>query len=287
MPTIPTQELEHSETLLRRAHHVLAFLLSFYAHSHPRLAPDVEPTPLRIPASIAVPLSTVSRAIGIAPVVTYADTVLWNWAHVDDSFGADSRPIVSAGHNLNPLATGNSSYCPSQRNMNPLAVCPVPTSKHSTQTPALEDLRTLTLFTGLRSESHFYLTAARIELASALALAHMERTLDELFLSDALSIRRISHHLSSIALIIDEMTSLLSGMRDGCDPVEFYRDIRLYFRGGESWAGGMGWEFEGVEDDTARETARYTSGASAGQSSIIHALDSTSSASPIAAPSKD
>jgi len=276
MPTISTQALEHSETLLRRAHHVLTFLLSFYAHSHPRLAPGAPRAPLRIPASIAVPLSTVSRAIGIAPVVTYADTVLWNWAHVDESFGAETRPIASAGPNLNILATTNSSDCPSMTNMNPLAMCPIPVNTQQTQTPALEDMRTLTLFTGLGSEAHFYLTSARIELASARALAHMERTLDELFLSDALSIRRISHHLSGLAVVIDEMTALLSTMRQGCDPEEFFRDIRPWFRGGESWEGGDGWEFEGVEDETARERARYTNGASAGQSSIVHALDSTS-----------
>jgi indoleamine 2,3-dioxygenase len=134
-------------------------------------------------------------------------------------------------------------------------------------------MRCLSLFTGLKSEEHFYLTSARIELVSARALSHMQRTLDELFLSDAIAVRRITDHLTGLARNIDEMTVVLNTMYDGCDPTEFYRDIRPWFRGGEAWPGGAGWEFEGVENPEERERARFTNGASAGQSSIVHALD--------------
>lgn len=61
--------------MLQRAHHVLAFIMHFYVHSIPESG-DLVPT--SIPRTIAVPLLSVSRSLGIAPVLTYADTVLWN-----------------------------------------------------------------------------------------------------------------------------------------------------------------------------------------------------------------
>ena len=67
---------------LRRAHHVLAFLVQFYMHSIP---PSTRSERLVVPASLAVPLVTVSDRLGIAPILTFADTVLWNWALVDPS----------------------------------------------------------------------------------------------------------------------------------------------------------------------------------------------------------
>ena len=42
-----------------------------------------------VPAALAVPLVAVSDALGIAPILTFADTVLWNWALVDPA-----RPLA-------------------------------------------------------------------------------------------------------------------------------------------------------------------------------------------------
>jgi len=61
---------------LQRAHLVLAWLTQYYVHSLPSVVP---PEPKRIPAQISVPFVAVSKALGIAPVITYADTILWNW----------------------------------------------------------------------------------------------------------------------------------------------------------------------------------------------------------------
>ncbi|EIN09085.1 Indoleamine 2,3-dioxygenase [Punctularia strigosozonata HHB-11173 SS5] len=62
---------------LQRAHMVLAFVMHFYVHSaDPSAAPVV-------PRSIAVPLVSISNALGTAPVLTYADTVLWNARPID------------------------------------------------------------------------------------------------------------------------------------------------------------------------------------------------------------
>lgn len=61
--------------MLQRAHLVLAYLTHYYVHSIP---PSGNSSPVVIPKTIAVPFVTVSKILGIAPVLTYADTVLWN-----------------------------------------------------------------------------------------------------------------------------------------------------------------------------------------------------------------
>lgn len=66
------------ERLLRRAHLVLAWLLHIYVHTQPP-----GPDPIIIPRSLSVPLLAVSRELVLPPVVTYADTVLYNWREVD------------------------------------------------------------------------------------------------------------------------------------------------------------------------------------------------------------
>jgi indoleamine 2,3-dioxygenase len=62
--------------ILQRAHAVLAALVQYYVHSMP---PAEEGTPVHIPKGLAVPLVEVSHALCIAPVLTFADTVLWNF----------------------------------------------------------------------------------------------------------------------------------------------------------------------------------------------------------------
>ena len=54
---------------------VLAFLINFYVHSQP---PSGSPTPIHVPECLSIPIVNVSRVLGIAPVLTFADTVLWN-----------------------------------------------------------------------------------------------------------------------------------------------------------------------------------------------------------------
>ncbi|KAL1757496.1 Indoleamine 2,3-dioxygenase [Schizophyllum commune] len=61
----------------QRAHYVLAFILHYYAHSIPDDDMD-KCSPIHIPKSLAKPLVAVSRALRIAPVLTYADTIIWN-----------------------------------------------------------------------------------------------------------------------------------------------------------------------------------------------------------------
>ncbi|KAK7467510.1 hypothetical protein VKT23_004564 [Stygiomarasmius scandens] len=75
-PILDIDDLLADRRSLQRAHLVLAWLTQYYVHSLPSVVP---PEPKRIPAQISVPFVAVSRALGIAPVITYADTILWNW----------------------------------------------------------------------------------------------------------------------------------------------------------------------------------------------------------------
>lgn len=70
--------------LLRRGHVLLSFLAHFYIHScYPYLN--------RVPRAIAVPWTQISDKLGVPPVLSYADTVLWNWHMVDKSRGLSAE----------------------------------------------------------------------------------------------------------------------------------------------------------------------------------------------------
>ena len=129
-------------------------------------------------------------------------------------------------------------------------------------------LRTQTTFSGTPSEEVFYLSSARIELVGVSALSLLRSTLDEAFVGDLLSLRRISQYLAELANVVDAMTAVLTDLRQGCDPEVFFTEIRPWFRG----QGGRRWIFEGAEAAGLAQP-KELSGPSAGQSSIIHALD--------------
>ncbi|KZT39217.1 Indoleamine 2,3-dioxygenase [Sistotremastrum suecicum HHB10207 ss-3] len=80
MNVLDTRTLGDNTRLLQRAHHVLAYLVHFYVHSDPAPSPDA---PVHVPASLAIPLVDISTKLGIAPVLTFADTVLWNYELID------------------------------------------------------------------------------------------------------------------------------------------------------------------------------------------------------------
>ncbi|KAG6904800.1 hypothetical protein DXG01_007069 [Tephrocybe rancida] len=75
MPLLSTTELQSSHILLRRAHHVLTYVMHFYIHSLPPHDPVV------IPRALALPILHVSAHLDIPPILTYSDTALYNWIH--------------------------------------------------------------------------------------------------------------------------------------------------------------------------------------------------------------
>jgi indoleamine 2,3-dioxygenase len=228
LPILPITELKKSEVLLRRAHHVLGWIMHFYIHSLPPR------TPIRIPPPLTLPLLQVSAQLQLPPVLTYSDDVLYNW------------------------------YIPNSDEI------PTHTSP----------LRCQTLFTSTKDEAEFYLVSARIELRGVDALELMRITMDEAFVGDDIAARRITTYLRDLAGVIRDLARILSSVKGGCDPDVFYRDVRPWFRGEDSISSSSSgeeekrkWVFEGMEMDETLTEPTELSGPSAGQSSLIHALD--------------
>lgn len=135
-------------------------------------------------------------------------------------------------------------------------------------------LRCQTLFTSTKDEAEFYLVSARIELRGVDALELMRTMMDEAFVGDDIAARRITTYLGELAGVIRDLAELLSSVKEGCDPHVFYRDVRPWFRGEDSSLRSRGkWVFEGMEMDETLQEPTELSGPSAGQSSLIHALD--------------
>ncbi|OCF38657.1 tryptophan 2,3-dioxygenase [Kwoniella heveanensis CBS 569] len=246
MPIVDIHELR-SLPLLRRAHVVLTFLAHFYAHTTPAstTSSSSEKEPIPIPACISVPLLKVSPMLGLPPVLTYADTVLYNFL--------PSNPAVA------PSASSN---LPSE---------------------------IITTFTRTRSEEQFFLISALTEIVGAEALRLMRQSLDELFLADEKALRRLTVYLRRLAQQIDKISDVTMTLMKEVDPEEFYHLIRPWFKGGDAdGPTSAGWDYLGLttsgdrEDltssvaessSTAGKRGKLFSGPSAGQSSLIHAID--------------
>ncbi|TDL24922.1 Indoleamine 2,3-dioxygenase [Rickenella mellea] len=219
-PVICTSTIEFDVGRLQRAHFVLAWLVHYYVHSTP---PTVDSTPMVVPKSLAVPLVAVSRCLGIAPVLTYADTVLWN--------------VTTADPEL-PLAHDN--------------------------------MRFPHLFSGTDDEHAFYVASATAELRGAEILRIIEdcNTLPDV--SNLATISKISRSLTRVTSIIEELSDIMQSVRAGCDPHVFHWAIRPWYRGSDaSGPDSAGWIYEGVENNKDLDL----SGPSAGQSTLMHALD--------------
>jgi indoleamine 2,3-dioxygenase len=194
--------------------------VNFYVHSIP--AVDSQ-DPILVPQSIAVPLATVSRYLGIAPVLTFADTVLWNWEPIDPA---------------RPVSVGN--------------------------------IRFVNLFSGTEDEQNFYMTSAKAELRGV----EMLQIIDDINTlpnpTDLTAISKISRDLTRLAGVIEDIKEIIQSVRPTCDPHIFYWDIRPWFKGSDAnGPDGPGWIYEGVENSDKLDL----SGPSAGQSSVMHALD--------------
>lgn len=107
----------------------------------------------------------------------------------------------------------------------------------------------------------------------------MSATLDESFFADQVALDRISSHLGRIASSVDELSVLMleatrggfgSEGRERIVPAIFYWEIRPWFNGGKWFYQGVGDE---AEDLAAGGKEMEWGGPSAGQSSLVHAVD--------------
>jgi indoleamine 2,3-dioxygenase len=233
-----------SAVLLRRAHLVLAYIMHFYIQSLPPTAAVL------IPRSVSLPILRVSSHLDIPPLLTFSDTVLYNWTT-----------------NYNRIPTSSTSS--SQKS----STISAPASHISA--PSIMSLRTKTMFSSLLDEEEFYRCSARIELRGVEALEIMRATMDEIFIGDTTAVRRITGYLHTLAYVIGELKVLLMDVRRGCHPDRYYNLVRPWFRGEDSDVQKRKWVFEGLEEAKLEgmPEPKELSGPSAGQSSLVHVLD--------------
>ena len=220
MPVLETDFLVADSQLLRRAHQVLAFLVHFYVHSIP---PDTVSESILIPRSLVTPLMSVSQALGIAPVLTFADTVLWNWELVDPTL---------------PVSFENMRF-----------------GRH--------------LFSETEAERNFYHGSARTELVGVEILSIINEYHSLPNVTEISSVCQINRLLERLKTAIEDINTSIQAMREEVDPRVFYWEVRPWWNGSASGGPAPAWTYEGV----ANQDKLDLSGPSAGQSSIMHALD--------------
>ncbi len=135
---------------------------------------------------------------------------------------------------------------------------------------SLDNLATLTTFTGSTDESWFYLVSVAIEARGAPIIPLMLHAIAAARINDS---RTVTECLHSFADRLDELGTLLQRMYENCDPHVFYHRIRPFLAGSKNMAdAGLP---NGVifEDGTGYEQYRQYGGGSNAQSSLIQFFD--------------
>ncbi|KAH7042842.1 indoleamine 2,3-dioxygenase subfamily [Macrophomina phaseolina] len=135
----------------------------------------------------------------------------------------------------------------------------------------VENLSTLTTFTGLKDESWFYMISIAIEAHGApmipILLGALEAVLDG-------DVARVVAALHASAQCLDELSSLLGRMHEHCDPHVFYNRLRRFFAGSADVQRGSGQPNGVLLADGTRGAQRASHrGASNAQSSLFHFFD--------------
>ena len=135
---------------------------------------------------------------------------------------------------------------------------------------SLENLSTLSTFTGSLDESWFYLVSVAIEARGAPILPLMLNAIAAARINDS---RTVTECLHTFAERLDELGTLLQRMYENCDPHIFYHRIRPFLAGSKNMVdAGLP---NGVlfEDGSGKEAyCRYGGGSNA-QSSLIQFFD--------------
>ena len=135
---------------------------------------------------------------------------------------------------------------------------------------SLDNLSTLTTFTGSLDESWFYLVSVAIEARGAALLPLMLNAIVAARINDS---KTVTECLRSFAERLDELGTLLVRMYENCDPHVFYHRIRPFLAGSKNMAdAGLP---NGViyEDGSGKEKYRQYGGGSNAQSSLIQFFD--------------
>lgn len=219
--------MEKSTELLRRAHLVLAFLLHFYVQSAPPDEPSI------IPAPISLPLLRVSKELEIPPLLTYSDTVLYNW---NFRINLDKENDIPTIDNIRSWTTFTNTT-----DEEAFYLC-----------SACIELRGAGILELIR------LTLDEMFVGNGLAMRRITEYLD--------TMTGVINNMKSILLEVKKSCdpevyyNQVRPWLRGEDAVEHESQKRK-------------WIFEGIEDHPDLTVPSELSGPSAGQSSIIHVLD--------------
>ncbi|KAL2262002.1 hypothetical protein VTK26DRAFT_2771 [Humicola hyalothermophila] len=134
----------------------------------------------------------------------------------------------------------------------------------------LENLATLTTFTGALDESWFYLVSVAMEARGAPIIPLMLTAIAAARENDAKAVTRC---LSTFAERLDDLTNLLQRMHESCDPHIFYHRIRPFLAGSKNMADAGLPNGVVYEDGSGNETYRQYAGGSNAQSSLIQFFD--------------
>ncbi|KAM6490728.1 Indoleamine 2,3-dioxygenase [Amanita muscaria] len=234
IPLLSIDSLKHSKPLLRRAHLVLTYIQHFYLQSLP---PDQDTI---LPRSISLPLLRVSAALGIPPLLTYSDTVLYNWRiEPPSSLPSFSQPDPSQ---LRSQTTFTNTVDEEE-----FYLCSARIE--------LRGVEALKVMRVIRDEM-FVDDIAAVRRVTGY-LAKLANVIDELkgLLEDVKKKCDPDRYYNDVRPWFRGQDS------DGAS-VGYFSDTQA-----------RKWVFEGIEEDPELEHPTELSGPSAGQSSIIHVLD--------------
>ena len=134
----------------------------------------------------------------------------------------------------------------------------------------LENLSTLTTFTGSIDESWFYLVSVAIEARCAPIMPKMLKAIQAAREDDALS---VTSALQELAECIEALSGLLVRMYENCDPHVFYHRIRPFLAGSKNMADAGLPNGVKFDDDTGQSPFVQHAGGSNAQSSILQFFD--------------
>ncbi|KAK4150717.1 Indoleamine 2,3-dioxygenase [Chaetomidium leptoderma] len=134
----------------------------------------------------------------------------------------------------------------------------------------LENLATLTTFTGCLDESWFYLVSVAMEARGAPIIPLMLTAISAAREDDAAAVARC---LNTFAERLDDLTTLLQRIHESCDPHIFYHRIRPFLAGSKNMADAGLPNGVVYEDGSGNETYRQYAGGSNAQSSLIQFFD--------------
>lgn len=134
------------------------------------------------------------------------------------------------------------------------------------QPVSLDNIRYINLFSGTETEKNFYLLSAAAEFKGVEMLRVIERVLNMPCHTDRSATAALTRDFEQLVKIIDEIAVIIGAASKTVDPHPFYWLVRPWWNGSDAAAP---WVFEGVPPDMTFDLG----GASAGQSSVMHALD--------------